>query len=121
MDLAPYFKKSGELDAFITRLVDVGRAKIIGSSLSDDKLIKFYGFLGNELVGEILNRIMAKEGIQDTARRGLWMKKSCLHSMIVSHGRKTPSMMPAIVWMHSPRAWWQTLEWVWCMNSLDHS
>lgn len=75
MDLAPYFKKQGELDAFVTHLVDVGRTQIIGSHLSDEKLIKFYGYLGNELVGEIFDRILVKEGVQDRERRELWVKK----------------------------------------------
>ncbi len=75
IDLALYFKKSGELDAFVDNVVKEGKETIIGTSLTDEKLIKFNGFLGRKLVGEIATRILKEEGIKDPARRELWKNK----------------------------------------------
>ncbi|MDD4972876.1 MAG: hypothetical protein PHY93_00915 [Bacteriovorax sp.] len=74
-DLSNYFPKPGELDAFVDKVVSEGKNTIIGNNLSDEKLIRFYGHLGNNLIGGIADKILSTEGIKDPARRELWVKK----------------------------------------------
>ncbi len=74
-DLAPYFKQPGELDTFVNKIVNDGKNSIIGNDLSDAKLIKFYEYLGNKLIGGFADRILATEGVKDQSRRDLWVAK----------------------------------------------
>lgn len=73
-DLATYYPQAGELDAFIKSTVQLGIKKHL-STISDDNLISFYGFLGNDLIGKFADRILEKEGVTDASRRSLWVHK----------------------------------------------
>lgn len=73
-DLMGYYPQNGELDAFIKSTVQLGIKKHL-STVSDDNLISFYGFLGNNLIGKFADRILEKEGVSDPARRSLWVNK----------------------------------------------
>jgi hypothetical protein len=74
-DLASYFSKSGELENFVNQVSEVGKQRFLANGLSDANLIKFYGFLGDQLIGGIADRILAKEGVKDESRRSLWVNK----------------------------------------------
>ncbi|MGZ3787053.1 MAG: hypothetical protein ACXVLQ_00940 [Bacteriovorax sp.] len=74
-DLSAYFSKPGELDSFVNKIVIDGKNSIIGNELTDAKLTKFYGYLGNKLIGGLADKILNTEGIKDPARRTLWVNK----------------------------------------------
>lgn len=74
-DLAGYFAKPGELDTFIDKILINGRNSIIGNELTDARLIKFYEYLGTNLIGGFANKILEVEGVTDPARRALWVNK----------------------------------------------
>ena len=74
-DLGAYFSRPGELEAFVSHVSDMGKQRYLANGLNDASLIKFYGFLGEELIGGIANKILAKEGVADESRRELWVKK----------------------------------------------
>lgn len=74
-DLNPYFSAPNELDNFIDKIVTTGKDTIIGSNLTDSKLILFYQHLGNKLVGGIGDKILNLKGVKDPGRRSLWLKK----------------------------------------------
>lgn len=74
-DLAGYFSNSAELDSFINKILVDGKNSTLGNDLADAKLIKFYDHLGNNLIGGIADKILKTEGVDDPARRSLWIKK----------------------------------------------
>ncbi len=73
-DLAGYFTKPGELDAFVKSVSQEGIKRHL-SDVTDANLVSFYGYLGNNLIGKIADRILEKEGVADSARRALWVNK----------------------------------------------
>ena len=73
-DLASYYPKAGELDAFVKSTVQAGIKKHL-NPVSDQNLIGFYGYLGNNLIGKFADKILEKEGVTDPARRQLWVNK----------------------------------------------
>lgn len=73
-DLATYFPKPGELDAFVKNISEAGIKKHL-NEVTDDNLVSFYGYLGNNLIGKLADRILEKEGVADSTRRSLWIKK----------------------------------------------
>lgn len=73
-DLASYYPKAGELDSFIKTTVQAGINKHL-KPVTDDNLVSFYGYLGNDLIGKFADRILEKEGVTDPARRALWVGK----------------------------------------------
>ena len=74
-DLLNYFNKPGELDIFVNSTIDEGNKNIFGDSLTDTKMIRFYKFMGTKLIGGIVDRVLETEGVQDSSRRRLWIKK----------------------------------------------
>lgn len=74
-DLAAYFSTQGELDNFIDKIVIGGKNATLGNDLSDAKLIRFYEYLGNNLIGSLADKILNTEGVKDPARRTLWVNK----------------------------------------------
>ncbi len=73
--LSNYFKNPGELDSFVEKVSNEGKSTIVGDNLTDAKLIKFYEHLGNKLIGGIADKILNAEGVKDSDRRDLWVKK----------------------------------------------
>jgi len=73
--LSSYFPDKNEYNKFVDQVLKEGKSKIIGTELTDEKLIKYYDFLGTNLIGNIANRVMAQQGITDPARRDLWTQK----------------------------------------------
>ena len=73
-DLEGYFPKPGELDTFVKTIVQAGIKKHLGD-VTDDNLTAFYGYLGNNLIGKLADKILEKEGVADPARRNLWIAK----------------------------------------------
>ncbi|MBC7712422.1 MAG: hypothetical protein H7177_03735 [Rhizobacter sp.] len=73
-DLEGYFPGAGELDAFVKNIVQTGIKNYLGQ-VTDDNLIAFYGYLGNNLIGKMADKILEKEGVSDPARRNLWIEK----------------------------------------------
>jgi hypothetical protein len=116
-DLQSYFPKSGELDQFVEsvssdgiyyHLSKVGPDGKRYKHITDDKLVSFYGYIGNNLIGKIADRILEKEGVTDPARRQLWVNKltapfnSCMQTAMnaaydASHCMKalTGSLVPS--------------------------
>lgn len=88
-DLIKYFPKSGELDTFVKTVVRDGIKQNL-DTVSDENLIKFYRYLGNNLVGKIADKILQTEGVADSERRALWVNKltqpfnSCVDSAVNS-------------------------------------
>ncbi|MDO9184035.1 MAG: hypothetical protein Q7U04_16600 [Bacteriovorax sp.] len=76
--LAKYFPAPGELDLFVNSIVAEGKNNIIGNSLTDGKLIKFYEHIGKKLIGGITDKILATSGVKDADRREIWVKKILL-------------------------------------------
>ncbi len=74
-DLAAYFSKPGELDTFVSKVASEGKNATVGNDLTDAKLIKFYEYLGNNLIGGFADKILKTEGVTDPARRLLWVNK----------------------------------------------
>jgi hypothetical protein len=74
-DLGSYFTKPGELDAFVQNISEMGKQRYLSNGMNDANLIKFYGFLGEQLIGGIAGKILAKEGVSDESRRNLWVRK----------------------------------------------
>jgi hypothetical protein len=73
-DLLGYFSSEAELNLFLTSTIQEGIKANLGE-ISDANLISFYGYLGNNLIGKLADKILAKEGVTDAARRNLWIKK----------------------------------------------
>ncbi|MBC7427984.1 MAG: hypothetical protein H7336_05185 [Bacteriovorax sp.] len=73
-DLEGYFSGPGELDAFVKNIVQTGIKKHLGQ-VTDDNLISFFGYLGNNLIGKLADKILEKEGVADPVRRTLWVDK----------------------------------------------
>jgi hypothetical protein len=74
-DLTNYFPKPGELDSFVDKIAQEGKNTYLSEGLSDSKLIRFYEFLGNKLVGGFVDKILSAKGVTDLARREIWVKK----------------------------------------------
>jgi hypothetical protein len=74
-ELAAYFSNAEELDSFIDKTVVNGKNSIIGDHLTDPKLIKFYGYLGTNLIGTIADKILNANGLSDSERRSFWVNK----------------------------------------------
>ena len=74
-DLSTYFPKAGELDVFVKNIANEGIKLHLTPDVTDSNLISFYGFLGNNLIGKIADKVLEKEGIADPARRALWVNK----------------------------------------------
>jgi hypothetical protein len=74
-DLKPYFSSQAELDAFVDKVANEGKNKILGNDLTDSKMIQFYEHLGNSLIGGIADKILSKEGVTDNSRRAMWVAK----------------------------------------------
>lgn len=73
-DLLGYFSSQDELNTFLKSTVQEG-IKTNLSEITDANLIKFYGYLGNNLIGKLADKILDKEGVKDPARRDMWIKK----------------------------------------------
>lgn len=73
-DLLGYFSSQAELDKFLKDTIQTG-IKTNLTEVSDANLIKFYGYLGNNLIGKLADKILDKEGVKDSARRNLWIQK----------------------------------------------
>lgn len=73
-DLLGYFASEAELNTFLKGTIQEG-IKTNLEEVSDANLINFYGYLGNNLIGKLADKILAKEGVTDPARRELWIKK----------------------------------------------
>ena len=73
-DLQGYFSNQAEMDKFLKGTIQTGIQKNL-TEVSDANLIDFYGYLGNNLIGKLADRILDKEGVKDSARRELWIKK----------------------------------------------
>lgn len=73
-DLLGYFPSEAELNTFLKSTIQEGIKSNLGE-VSDANLIKFYGYLGNNLIGKLADKILAKEGVTDAARRDMWIKK----------------------------------------------
>ena len=74
-DLSNYFSGPAELDAFVDKIISDGKNNIIGNSLTDEKMIRFYEHIGSKLIGGVADKVLATEGIKDPERRELWLKK----------------------------------------------
>ena len=74
-DLATFFPKPGELDAFITRTVNNAKNSTLGTGFNDANMTKFYGHIGDSLIGGFADKILETEGIKDPARRTMWVQK----------------------------------------------
>lgn len=73
-DLLGYFSSQVELDKFLKDTIQKGIKENL-SEVSDANLIKFYKYLGNNLIGSLANKILDKEGVKDPARRAIWIAK----------------------------------------------
>lgn len=73
-ELQAYFPQPGELDSFVKKIVQEGIKKNL-SEINDKNLIAFSGHIGNQLIGQIAERILEKEGVKESARRALWARK----------------------------------------------
>ena len=73
-DLLGYFASEAELNTFLKSTIQLGIKNNL-EEVSDANLIKFYGYLGNNLIGKLADKILAKEGVTDPERRDLWIKK----------------------------------------------
>ncbi len=74
-DLSGMFSSNSELETFIDNIVTDGKNSILGTNMSDAKLIKFFEFLGDKLIGGIADKILSSKGVQDSSRREIWVKK----------------------------------------------
>lgn len=73
-DLLGYFSSEAELNSFLRGTIQQGIQTNL-AVVSDVNLINFYGYLGNNLIGRLADKILAKEGVTDPARRKLWIQK----------------------------------------------
>lgn len=73
-DLQGYFSSKAELDKFLKDTIQKGIKDNL-SEVTDYGLIRFYKYLGNDLIGALANRILDKEGVKDPVRRVLWTQK----------------------------------------------
>ena len=73
-DLRGYFSSQADLDKFLKSIIQRGVREYL-SDVTDANLIKFYKYLGNNLIGALSSRILEKEGVKDSSRRDLWTKK----------------------------------------------
>nr|BDT27197.1 hypothetical protein BHI3_06630 [Bacteriovorax sp. HI3] len=73
-DLLGYYSSPTELNTFIKSTIQDGMKKTL-NPLTDENLIRFYGYLGNNLIGKFADKILEKEGVADPARRALWVNK----------------------------------------------
>lgn len=73
-DLSPYFASKNEFNNFVNQVINSGVNQHL-KEVNDDNLIKFYGHLGNNLIGKFADRILNAEGVKSSARRDLWVAK----------------------------------------------
>lgn len=74
-DLAKYYSKPGELDQFVNNLITEANRDIVRGDLTDAKVIQVNRFFGNRLIGNIVDRILEKEGVPSADRRKIWVNK----------------------------------------------
>lgn len=74
-DLAKYYSKPGELDQFVNSLINEANRDIVRGDLTDAKVIQVNRFFGNKLIGNIVDRILEKEGVPNAERRKIWVNK----------------------------------------------
>jgi hypothetical protein len=74
-DLAKYYSKPGELDQFVNSLITEANRDIVRGDLTDVKVIQVNRFFGNKLIGNIVDRILEKEGVPNADRRKIWVNK----------------------------------------------
>jgi len=74
-DLSGVFASSADFDSYIDNIVSEGKDNILANNLTDSKLIKFFEFLGDKLIGGIADKVLSSKGIQDSSRRDIWVKK----------------------------------------------
>lgn len=74
-DLAKYYSKPGELDQFVNGLIAEANRDIVRGDLTDAKVIQVNRFFGNRLIGNIVDRILEKEGVPNSDRRNIWVNK----------------------------------------------
>ncbi len=73
-DLAKYFPEPGGAVAFARKVSEEG-VRIHLRENNDANLVKFFGHIGNNLIGTVADRILNEEGIQDPERRKQWTRK----------------------------------------------
>jgi hypothetical protein len=73
-DLLGYFSSEAELNSFLKGTIQQGIQTNL-AVVTDANLIHFYGYLGNNLIGKLADKILAKEGVTDPARRSMWIQK----------------------------------------------
>ncbi len=73
-DLKGCFPSDSALDQFLKSTVQKGIKQYL-NEVTDANFIKFYGYLGNELIGTLAYKILDREGVKDSTRKNLWTKK----------------------------------------------
>jgi len=74
-DLAPYFKKPGELDQLISNVIREANDTIVQGSINDRKVILLNQFIGTALIVPVINKILEGEGVTDLQKRRVWSNK----------------------------------------------
>ena len=74
-DLEAFYNNKEELDKFIKKVVVEAKESTVDKSFDDANLIAFYGLIGKNLIGGFADQILKSEGVTDSKRRELWVKK----------------------------------------------
>jgi hypothetical protein len=72
--LIGYFPNQAELDNYVDKIVDDGMKQKL-TKVDDPNVKSFLKYLGNNLIGGFVDKILEGEGIKDKSRRSLWMEK----------------------------------------------